>query len=159
MKLKPHIPPRWNLFFLLPLFIFTLTFSPMGDPSSRNSQAAPLSRNILTIELFGPPVMGAVSFIIEYNNQIVTFESVTAAGSASGAMVMPNSKPEKGWVKIGLIKADGFSPGTVMTLTFQVIGSGAPDTEAFQMSALDVKDLSGRTVQTDQVLMSVTAGP
>ena len=100
--------------------------------------------------------MGTVSFIIQYNQQVVTFESVSSSGSALGSMVMPNSKPEKGWVKIGLIKADGFTSGEVLKLTFSHTGSEIPNESTFQLSDLSVKDLSGRSVPTAQALLSIS---
>lgn len=120
-------------------------FSWISTPYSFALVSSPT--NTLRVTVTGTSsLIGAFAITIEYDHRAVTFDRVTATGSAQGSLVLPNVNPEKGWVKIGLINASGFSPGEVMDITFRVSGLDLPSLTGFTVRAITVTDITGKAL-------------
>jgi hypothetical protein len=108
------------------------------------------------VEVTGAPLIGSVALTVGFDQRLVAFEGATASGAAAGALTAVNPQPEQGWVKIGMIKADGFGPGEILRLTFRLLGTQAQDAGAFPIHALTVTDLSGRPLPAARAVVSVS---
>ena len=108
------------------------------------------------VEVTGAPLMGSVALTLGFDQRLVAFEGATASGAAAGALAAVNPQPEQGWVKIGMIKAEGFGPGEILRVMFRLLGTQAQDMGTFPIQALTVTDLSGRPLPAARAVVSVS---
>ncbi|MEW6683697.1 MAG: hypothetical protein AB1451_12365 [Nitrospirota bacterium] len=108
------------------------------------------------VEVTGAPLIGSVALTVGFDQRLVAFEGATASGAAAGALTVVNPQPGQGWVKVGMIKADGFGSGEILRLTFRTLGTEAQAAGVYPVQALTVTDLSGRPLPAARAVVSVS---